>query len=269
MKDEPTLPQQDLRESEVGLTLLANAVLMLAGIALTGRGVWAAYHADLQSTAACMGFGMLALMFATVGRFEFIKGLGIEAKTRKLDRTIDEAQVILARMKLLAEMSCTALVQLAVRAGRWDSATPPGEAYELSRTVKRILDDVGATAAEVRKALMPWATASAFDVALSILKPFHRAVHSILTDNDRAVDVTAVVPYANNLMESIQSLGPGDLARRLRSIARDVPSFAPRDALERLRQEVDVWAAEMEYLERELDFRLPNAWIQKIEEAGG
>jgi len=45
-------------------------------------------------------------MFAgTISRFELLKGWGIEARTKKLDDKISEANDVLIKMRRLAELS--------------------------------------------------------------------------------------------------------------------------------------------------------------------
>lgn len=73
---------------------------------------------------------------ATIDRFESLEGLGVEAKTRQLDRKIEQADEALRRLEELAELTGAALVDPSSKMGRWDSAPSPRAAYALVQKVR-------------------------------------------------------------------------------------------------------------------------------------
>ncbi|MNY77583.1 hypothetical protein D3C86_2175410 [compost metagenome] len=68
---------------------LIDLVLTIFGLAVLGLGVFAVYRENLGLASTALAAGLILLFAATIHRFELLKGLGMEAKTRKLDETID------------------------------------------------------------------------------------------------------------------------------------------------------------------------------------
>ncbi|WP_232372826.1 hypothetical protein [Xanthomonas hydrangeae] len=93
---------------------MVNCVLGLAGIICLGVGVFAAVRLDEKTTSALalLGVGLALLFASTIERFESFKGLGIEAKQRQLRATLSQAEVILARVKELAEIAGANIIDL-------------------------------------------------------------------------------------------------------------------------------------------------------------
>lgn len=262
---------------------LVNWVLFFVGLANLLAGTWYLYHHEGTLAAAGVGSGLVLVMFATIDRFELLKGLGMEAKTRELNRTLTEAETIVAQMRHLAELTSTALVQLNARAGRLSGAPPAQESYDLSRGVKRVLQSSGSSEPAIRLALKPWATMCAFDIARDLLAHLGHAVQEEATARKRTLDQmttpnTASDPLHLAKMDEVQSMWAfhtqlprrlSDLplegvADHLRHIAATAPSFVPSTALDQFRAEVEAWAPEIENLAAELDFLNRERCIKRL-----
>lgn len=145
------------------LTALASGATALVGLLVLAKAVLE-MHADHTTDAlAYLAAGVVALLAATIERFESFKGLGVEAKI-KLDSTIERAEVTLVQMRGVVEALGTEVVRLTSATGRYDSAPTMQEAYETSRSIATALRAVGSGEDVVHRALRPWARVSAFDV---------------------------------------------------------------------------------------------------------
>ena len=80
---------------------LTNLGLFLAGMANLAIGTWSATRAESTLAATCLSAGLVLLFAATVDRFETLKGLGLEARTRALKEATSEAAVILADLQAM------------------------------------------------------------------------------------------------------------------------------------------------------------------------
>jgi hypothetical protein len=148
-----------------------NLALGVAGFSCLAIGVYALASAkDIAITGTGLTAGLVLLLAASIERFEVLKGLGMEAKTRKLDVALSQATASLDQLRELAELSSDFVIPLVVNAGRWDSGTSTKDAYEIAQRVKRNLVGLGSTDAAVRKTLAPWVTMTSNDLSRELMK---------------------------------------------------------------------------------------------------
>ena len=69
---------------------LTNWGLFAAWSVNLGVGTWSALHGGVALAATSLTAGLVLLFAATIDRFELLKGLGVEAKTRQLDQKIEQ-----------------------------------------------------------------------------------------------------------------------------------------------------------------------------------
>lgn len=155
---------------------LTNWVLFVAGIMNLGIGTWAAGHFNVAIGATCLTAGLILLFASTIDRFESLKGMGVEAKTRQLDQKIEQADETIKRLRELAELSGEALIANNARAGRWDGAPKPTESYTLALNLRDTLEGLGSAETTIKKALHPWVHRTFLDLALIILQPLDTAI---------------------------------------------------------------------------------------------
>src|SRR6266480_7887150 len=84
---------------------LTNWGLLIAGLVNLGVGTLSALRGNVGIAATSLTAGLVLLFAATIDRFELLKGLGIEARTRKLDERIERADEALRRLRELAELT--------------------------------------------------------------------------------------------------------------------------------------------------------------------
>lgn len=93
---------------------LISLTLAVAGVLCLVRGVLSLWEGSNAGQAVTgLAGGLLLLFSASIERFKVLKGLGIEARTRKLDAAIDQATATLEQLReLAASLSGVALTEL-------------------------------------------------------------------------------------------------------------------------------------------------------------
>jgi hypothetical protein len=139
----------------VGL-FAVNAGLLLAGLFNLGLGCFKAFAGDQSMAISSLTAGLLLLLASTIDRFELLKGFGIEAKTRALDKALSEAGVTLDQLRHLAEITSRSIISLTSTAGRWDSAPTIRSMTATVDDVRATLQKLNADPAKIREILQPW-----------------------------------------------------------------------------------------------------------------
>jgi len=154
----------------------ANVLLFVAGSTLLFAGTKAIFFENIGIAVPALTSALVFILAATVDRFESLKGLGIEAKTRQLNQTLNEAEETLSRLREVAELSGAALITLNSQIGRWNAVPSPEDSYRLAQRVIRILEALGSTRKAIHQSLEPWLSVFIFDLMRSILRPIERAL---------------------------------------------------------------------------------------------
>lgn len=147
---------------------LVNIVLGVAGVFCLVWGCFALWQQNAAGAVTGLGAGLVLLLAATVDRFESLKGLGIEAKTRQLDNKLVEADETTKRLKSLAEVSSATLIDLSAKAGRVGGAPSPRQAIELADRVRDVLERLGSDAETIATTLRPFAWIMCVDVVAAL-----------------------------------------------------------------------------------------------------
>lgn len=163
MKPQGELEQLPLKQKILyGIT---NWTLLAAGIANLVIGTLAAFNESAPVAATSLTAGLVMLFAATVDRFEFLKGLGIEAKTKQLDQKIDQADDALRRLREMTEITGTALIDMSSRIGRFSGTPEPHESIAFANRVRQIMKKLDSEESIILGALRPWAKTLCFDMA--------------------------------------------------------------------------------------------------------
>jgi hypothetical protein len=153
---------------------LVDLALLVAGLANLGVGTWAAFQGNAIVAATSLTAGLVLLFAATIDRFESLKGLGIEAKTKQLDQKIVQADDALRRLREMTELTGAALIDLNSKMGRWDSAPGPRESIAFASRVRQIMKNLGSEESVIASALRPWAKTLCFDMASAQTRGLHK-----------------------------------------------------------------------------------------------
>jgi hypothetical protein len=109
---------EEYPRARTAVVFIANTVLTVTGGFNLLWGSFQAFHGNQTMAITCLTAGLLLLLAATIDRFELLKGFGIEAKTRALDKALSEAGVTLDQLRHLAEITSRSIVSLTCGAGR-------------------------------------------------------------------------------------------------------------------------------------------------------
>lgn len=232
---------------------LANWALLSAGLGALLLGLLRLYAGDATLAGAGLGAGLVLSLAATFERFESVKGLGIEAKARELDKRIDRADEVLATVRRLTEASSEALVRLAASAGRWDSAPRPEGNFAMVDELKRILEEAGTAKEKCDAILLPWARQLAIDIGIMVLGPYYERLSLGHAPMDSSKVHEARI-YAGALLNSMRMNWDLDaFVEHLTAVPRDAPPFVPAAFLNELRVRTMRWVPELEHLVKHLD----------------
>jgi hypothetical protein len=170
----------DMKDGEgskvVSVQTGAIALLFLAGSATLILGVASVWHDHPTSAVTYLGAGLLMLLASMIDRFESIKGFGVEAKVRILDRKLEEADETLTRVRVLGEAMSDTVLGLAVATGRWDSSLSQRELYLLAERIRSLLVGLGTPPEKIRELLTPWARTACQDAMFQVLTPLRKAM---------------------------------------------------------------------------------------------
>jgi len=135
---------------------IPKLILWSLSIGLIFIGIWLVIKDKTASSTSCFAFGVILLLFANVERFEYFKGFGLEAKTRKLEQKLDEAEKLFSELKRLSLLSGSYIVDSATRQGLWNSRLKPKQLYALKNEVLHQLSDIGIDPIEIARINEIW-----------------------------------------------------------------------------------------------------------------
>ncbi|MBE1162898.1 hypothetical protein [Dyella acidiphila] len=150
---------------------VASGVLCIFGGVNLFIGTYFAAEGNISVAGTCLAAGLVLVLAGNIDKFESLKGLGIEAKTRKLEEKITEATDILARIRELSELTCESLVNLQSKAGRFTGPPTPQYAYATAQNVVKTLKGVGSSSSKIRTALSSWIDMFLGDFAAALYAP--------------------------------------------------------------------------------------------------
>lgn len=159
---------------------LVGAALTIAGLAALGIGTYWLYQENTSAGLAGLGAGLMLLFAATIDRFELIKGLGMEARTR-FNQKINEAEQLLEHIRELAASTGSSLIDLHTAAAAADG-TPQHritKTYDKVQAAKSLMLKTGSDDAAIREAAAPWLIATAHDIWGHFAEPIYREVRKI------------------------------------------------------------------------------------------
>lgn len=268
-----------LRSVQVGIV---DAALTIAGLAALVGGVLALYQDSAPLAATGIAAGIALLFAATVSRFEFLKGFGIEAKVRRLDATIDKAEQALRQLKELTLLTSKTTVRLFSSVGRFGGAPTLDERYELITSFGKILNETGASEAQIRQTWEPLLKICIVDLMRKLdelFKEYSQPFHKRLQDQKHKTEPltpsqgeenAAIVQREKDLNNYYSSF----LSRLYKSPLRQSPQIideltraAPEldeDTKQRLVQAIKPYRDEVEYLVDNLSFRNIQLWRDTI-----
>jgi len=254
--------------------VVVNASLLLAGVGLLGFGLKAAYDNNSAMTGVCIA-GAILLMFAgTIDRFESIKGLGVEAKTKRLDEKLNQADVAIEQLRQLAETLGAASVDAQSKLGRLSSPTAD-ESYSYAQSVRSVMVNLGSKPEAIRAMLQPFIHTMLFDLTAAILWPVHKNLGQNLQDSrnysgetleemdQKKAIANEALKFQNEMVSELWGLPvdqyPNEVLKRVASVP-----LLDSDVREAAQKEILAFAADMLLLRADGTLANPAGWFAKI-----
>ena len=168
---------------------VADWALLGSGICLMSVGI--IFLALEKGGAIPATAGLACMLAATMDRFKSFKWGGIEVLTRELEEKIEQADVVLEKLRNVAEISGSALISLHAQAGRHvgqPTATSPTvhQGFALADRVRESLTALGSEPSTIRDVLMPWAQMTGSDICFALSRSLDRAVAERMFEENEA-----------------------------------------------------------------------------------
>jgi hypothetical protein len=241
---------------------LTNWGLFSAGAVTLAWGTWSALKGQVAIAGTSLIAGLVLLFAATIDRFESLKGLGLEAKTRQLDQKIEQADEALRKLKEVTELLVPAILNLNSGMGRLGSAPSPRETYALAQKVRQIMICVGSEISSMRQALDPWVRMFCFDLATAIAAPLGTALRELERDPAAIQQIRA---YREHGLNKLYEFRVDDYPERFLHLFEDVP-FVSEEVLAPIQAKARQFAPAMSELRQNLQLASPEPWFLEIEE---
>lgn len=261
------------------VTKLTNGALLISGTSLLGFGLFYAYEGNSTLLAVCIAGAILLIFSGTIERFESIKGLGVEAKTRQLTEKLVEADRAIDQLRQLAETLGTESVAANSKLGRMGSAPTAEESYMHAQAVRAVMLNLNSKPEAIRRMLRPFVHIMLFDMTTALLHPARKNLTQKLNELNSKLDREAETPEEAQARAHLQ----GEVYEFQRVLLKDLYANLavegyPNEILTRLsrvplldedvRQATQVellqFAGEMLLLRSEGRLEHPEAWFAKV-----
>lgn len=263
----------------------ANWALLLSGLANLGIGTLAAFQDSATIAATSLTAGLVLLFAGTIDRFESLKGLGIEAKTRQLDQKIVQADDALRQLRQMTEITGAALIDLSSKMGRWGAVPGPRESIALADRVRQTMKNLGSGDDVINTALYPWAETLCFDIAQASVKgmrellrlrvseleaerrkikqPIYSGSADFIHFNQLSVQINAIHNFQESRLKNLHLLKLEDYPNRLMELFDAVPEIDPLK-VEELRKDAARFVPGMTSLRDSRTLPDQELWIETI-----
>lgn len=266
--------------SKLTLVATVNFVLFLGGVVCIALGCIALNTVNPDSIARAttgLGSGLVLMLAATIERFESLKGLGLEAKTRDLKLTIEEANQTLTQLRQLAEISGRTLSSLVAKFGRGEPAFTVKENYELAQELRKTLTELKSDKNSIVRVLQPWVQGLCSELAMRIMIDFANDYRSV---EQSVAEQISKIPYKHDtpnperdelikFRESIETHGyrgyesnkwpAQDVLANLRKHVSTAPG-ADESLIAKHLALIESWAEEVNYLLEFSNLKSPQRW---------
>lgn len=261
----------------------ANWALLVAGLANLAIGTYSAFNETAAIAATSLTAGLVLLFAATIDRFESVKGLGVEAKTRQLDQKIHQADEALKRLRETTEMTCAVLMDLNSRTGRLMGPPRPRDSFALADKTRQLMSSLGSDDATIAAALQPWARIICIDMARLLLTEIEQLLSEqirkveaerskipqpLSPDNAEfkrlSVQIEEISSFLSNRVRKIHLIKSNEFADRFMSLFQEVPAL-DKSTIEPLQIRAAKFADGMRSLCKESKPINREAWIAELE----
>lgn len=267
-----------------GVSLFRRAghrLLELLGFAMVVAGAFRLWFEGWQVGAPIVAAGLVIYLVGGVDRFEFIKGWGIEARTR-LEETLDRAEVTLERFRRLAELAGKTIIEFNSSVSG-TSGTQPSmkDEYKKSRDVVELLRALRAPEDRIKELLLPWASVSgsillvyvqrqlvqpAEEIRQAVYREIDELRRAGLSDHARIAALeqehTRLQDYSSELFydaDRLAVMNPMEVAQRLRRLHWLAGRAKGMHAANPI---IELWLPRIDHLVLQSDFRDQDEWFK-------
>lgn len=164
-----------------------NSVMVYLSFIVLGFSIWAGIKNLHFMMFLCFSSFALLLLFANLDRVEFLKAgkSGIEAKTREIDKVVDNAKSTLNELKLLTKIvgnTTLSLVQKSSRVGGYGE----DEKQKIASSIKEIFKKVGLSEDDQDVAFQDWHRYVLIDYCFFLLES--NKLSPLSQDQDKKID---------------------------------------------------------------------------------
>lgn len=261
-----------------------NIVFFVVGVASLVFGILAVRNNVPAMAGICLTAGLALLFAATIDRFESLKGLGIEAKTRQLDQKIVQADESLRQLREMTEITSATLIELNSRIGRMNRAPPsPRDSVALANRVRKMMRSLGSDDKVICKALSPWARTLCADMALLqvidlglLIGSYERNIQSELEEIAQPIDAgdprylklladrRLLGAFQNDRLRNFREFELEDFPDRLMKVFDEIPSLVDPEKVRSLRANAARFASGMESLRDSKTLPEAELWIEEL-----
>jgi hypothetical protein len=135
------------------------------------------------AAAATYAAAVLCLIFAFLPEFKKFKGLGIEAEL--LDKKIEETDRLLNQLRDITAPIAEMLLSSTARAGRWSSAMPRHQQYELVQRIESELRKCGVSDEQLEQAKSDWHFYNTIDLSGPIFAKIEAKLQPIQKEREK------------------------------------------------------------------------------------
>lgn len=269
--------------ADMGLKI-TNAALFFAGLACLVKGVHVLWTAnDGSSAATALTAGLFLLLASTIDRFEVLKGWGLEARTKQLDKTLSEAVATLNQLREIAELSSESIVSLNSKTGRWDSAPSAQAAYEVVKRVRANLMELHSADTRIKQIMEPWVRVTTDDLVSVILTELRKTLqlgseHYRIQVQSYPLPIQAGDSNYQMLIDGLNKFGGfegaylgnssdwpiGSHASKLAEFVEKMPLLDESDRL-KLRHFISPWLPRLERLASEYELLDEVEWFKALD----
>lgn len=273
------MPRNASKENEDEVPKFIFYLLLIIAVTFASLSIYFYWTGNTPHSALGLCGSIMFFMASMLDKFEFIKGLGIEAKTKSLDGKIKEANIALARIRSLAALTGEQIIFLTNRAGRL-SAPSVKDNYEISQKIRQNLEELETSEARVRDVLSPWVKITIFDLCHKISRslaaelserrneveserykldpPYDDQSPSHVHLNERINTIARLTSKLDRLYD----FGADEMWRRLGEYIVEAPELT-QNAKDRVIGEYKSWESEVAFLLENYDLKNKIRWFEQ------
>lgn len=266
------------------INLLTNLFLFIAGIINICLGTYFAYLNNSSVAIVGLAGGLIFLFAATIDRFESLKGLGIEAKTRQLDKKLNEADEALNQLKKMTEFTGKTLVEIQTKIGRWNGGPSTKELIEFGEEIRKIMTTTGSDEVSIQNVLIPWAETLCMDLSYKKVKKLRKVIDDKIREIASQISSISqpitlpnqeyerllqnkriLTDFITSEIDTIYMIKLEEYPERLLNIYDSVPIISQIE-LQALKLDLSEFTEEMRFLKKQKNIIDKYKWIKELDQ---